>query len=37
MSYSLRTAHRYDVFIVLDATHGQSYLGIDGATVAEFD
>lgn len=30
MSHSLRTAHRYDEFIVLDAAHGVSYLGIGG-------
>ncbi len=30
MSHSLRTAHRYDEFIVLDAAHGESYLGIGG-------
>jgi hypothetical protein len=30
MSHSLRTAHRYDKSIVLDAAHGESYLGIGG-------
>jgi hypothetical protein len=30
MSHSLRTAHRYVEFIVLDAAHGESYLGIGG-------
>jgi hypothetical protein len=30
MSHSLRAAHRYDEFIVLDAAHGESYLGIGG-------
>jgi len=30
MSPSLRTAHQYDEFIVLDAADGESYLGIGG-------
>jgi hypothetical protein len=30
MSHSLRPAHRYDEFIVLDAAYGESYLGIGG-------
>jgi hypothetical protein len=37
MSHSLRTAHRYDEFTVLDAAHGESYLGIGWGTVAEFE
>jgi hypothetical protein len=30
MSHSLRAAHRFDEFIVLDAAHCESYLGIGG-------